>query len=135
MKKTIILITLLFITGCTSQKQDIGLEVPFHSNGCAGFDESNSEITIINDGLRVVSNVLSDKPCYKLIKAEISRVEDNVTVYFTFKEDEEAGPCQKCIGAQTIIYKIFGSNLNRTGININEISYFEDKEVNRTLKS
>lgn len=125
---------LVLILGCTSSKPSVGLEVIFHNKGCSGISESESNVQVGGDGLNVVSNILSNDPCYKLTKAEISRMEDNVTVFFTFIK--ESGECISCIGVQSLVYRITGDELNKSGVNVVVISYLGNQtETNHTFVS
>jgi len=132
-KRLLAIIPLILILGCTSSELSIGLEVPFHTTGCSGFEESFSDVTVAADGLHVISNIISDNPCYKLNKAEISRDGDDVTVYFTFSRD--ATFCSECIGVQSLIYRITGEGLNRTGVNVEVVGTLVNQEVSHNFTS
>lgn len=127
MKKKISLLGLLILlTGCTAQ-EPLELIVTFHATGCAGFNENFSEVEHTPSGLSLITNIISDKPCYTLTKAELARNEDNLTIYFTL--DEDRGECIQCTGLQTFIYEINGPEINRSGINVEVITLLEDEEV------
>ncbi len=97
MKKSFLLAAILLLVGCTSQ-QDITLEVTYVNRGCSGMNVTNSEVMVLPDGLSIISNILSVDPCFILDKAELTKVNDNVTVFFTFSKDS-ASDCGACAGA------------------------------------
>ncbi|MBD3312689.1 hypothetical protein GF352_04525 [archaeon] len=131
MKKKISIIgLLLLLAGCTAQ-EPLELIVTFHATGCAGFNENFSEVDYTPSGLSIITNIISDKPCYTLIKAELTRNENDLTIYFTL--DEDRGDCIQCTGLQTFIYEINGPEINRSGINVKVITLLEDQEVNHTF--
>lgn len=133
MKRLLPLLLLICVLGCAAKKPSIGLEVIFHNKGCSGIEESSSEVKVTPSGLDIVSNILSSTPCYKLNKAEISKKESNITVYFTFSKD--AGECIQCIGVNNLVYKITGPDTNRTGIVITVIAYFDSAESRHYVTS
>ncbi len=136
MKKRIglILISLIILAGCTNKKPDITLNVPIVQQGCAAFDKSYSDVVITEKGLRVISNIVYGSPCYTLQKAEISKNGDTLNVYFTFKKDPTT-VCIQCLGVQNVVYTIEGPGLNKTGIKINVIAYFDNKKVEHSVTS
>ena len=127
MNKAILLFLVLLVMGCTSKEPDVGLEVPFVTQGCSGISESSSEVRVTTEGLSIVSSILTDKPCYTLKKAEISRKGDDVTLYFTF--DSDLANCNECPGVENLIYAISGDGLNKTGVNIKLVAYFNGNET------
>ncbi len=133
MKRFIPLLFLLLVLGCATKAPNVGLDVSFTTRGCSGIKNSTSEARVIPEGLSVVSSILSDNPCYKLTKAEISRKNLNVTVYFTFAK--EAGECIDCVGVHSLVYTISGTGLNTTGVNVTIISYFANTETSYSFIS
>lgn len=127
MNKAFLLFFALLVMGCTAKEPDVGLEVPFVTQGCSGISESSSEVRVTSEGLSVVSSILTDKPCYTLSKAEISRKGDDVTLYFTFTPD--LANCNECPGVMNLIYAITGDGLNKSGINIELVAYFNGNET------
>ncbi|MFA5406834.1 MAG: hypothetical protein WC307_05775 [Candidatus Nanoarchaeia archaeon] len=134
MKKLLLITSIILLAGCTGYEPDIGLEVPYHNRGCSGMDTTNSIVTVDSGGLNIISNIISDNPCYILNKAEINRREDNVTVFFTFSPDSES-TCEQCVGLQSLVYKITGEGLNQSGITVNVIAYLGNNEVAHSFTS
>ncbi len=125
-KELIIISFLLLLTGCTN-KESIGLEVPLVTSGCSGFSDSYSEYQFDNNSLLITSNIVGPNPCFKLTKAEVSKKGDNIGVYFTFSDDGSI--CIQCTGVYSLIYRITGDDVNRTGLNVTVIAYFNKTEV------
>lgn len=130
MKKIIITGLLILLLGCTAQ-EPLELIVTFHTTGCAGFDESYSEVKYTPSGLSIITNIISDKPCYTLTQAELARAENNLTLFFTL--DEDPGDCIQCTGLQTFVYEINGPDINHSGINVEVITLLENEEINHTF--
>jgi len=133
MKKLTFLIPLMIIIGCT-QTPEVSLNVPFHSVGCSGFDESYSEVMVTNEGLSLVSNIISDVPCYNLDNAElVFNEENNITVIFTLSKDTFCD--KRCQGLQSFIYTINGEGMNHSGINLEIITLLGSEEIRHTITS
>jgi len=133
MKQVFFLLPLLLIAGCT-KAPEYDLYVAFHTNGCSGFNEPSSEVKVTSEGLEIISNILSDNPCFVLDKAEAAwDGETNLTIYFTFSSESFCN--QNCDGVQNLVYLVTGDELNKSGINVNVISYLDREEVSHNTIS